>query len=169
MKTLLITSFLGATATTALVVPGESMADMGLQLAQPAEAAFGGPNGGVAGQTWSWTGPADGTLILIDVDGDGRMDTSESGRCVVITDAQVRRDDGVACDWTVDIVDSSGPRWRLQNSYPAGHVSGLDSQFFRTPIVLPTGSNLVVEAGGVPADVDWTPTVTLIGRVVDLD
>lgn len=168
MKTLLITSFLGATATTAMVVPAESMHDMGLQLAQPAGAAFGAPSD-AAGQTWSWTGPADGTPILIDIDGDGVMDTGESGRCVVITDAQIHRDSAVDCDWAVDIVDSSGPRWRLQKSYPAGHVSALDSQFFRTPIVLPTGSDLVVQAEGVPAEADWTPTVTLVGRVVDLD
>jgi hypothetical protein len=168
MKTLLITSFLGATATTAFVVPGESMHDMGLQLAQPAGAALGASSE-APGQSWSWTGPADGAPILIDIDGDGVMDTGESGRCVVITDAQIRRDAGVDYDWSVDIVDSSGPRWRLQKSYPAGHVSALDSQFFRTPIVLPTGSDLAVRAEGVPADANWTPTVTLIGRVVDLD
>ncbi|MGC6487809.1 MAG: hypothetical protein ACON4Z_09210 [Planctomycetota bacterium] len=168
MKTLLITSFLGATATTAMVVPGESMRAMGLQLAQPAGAALDA-SPAANGQTWSWTGPADGTPILIDVDGDGVMDTGASGQCVVITDAQVHRDATVDCDWSVDIVDSSGPRWRLQNSYPAGHVSALDSQFFRTPIVLPAGSDLVIQADGVPSDAAWTPTVTLIGRVVDLD
>jgi archaellin len=101
---------------------------------------------------WSWTGdiPPGGTSVLVDFDGDGQMDTNNPFVRVLITD-MLNFSGG-----EVDIVDSSGLRWRMGPGVGQHHN-------LTTPIVLPVGSTLTL-TNTLPA----TLRSTLIGRVVNL-
>ena len=112
---------------------------------------------------WSWhhTFANQGTVdVLVDVDGNGVMDTEHSWLRVVITDLEIVNQSTAAC--TAWIVDSTGRRFAVatggwQAGGPVAHEA------LATPIVLPVGSSLSVEMNGQP-----NTEVHLIGRVVNL-
>lgn len=109
------------------------------------------------GNVWHWEGDATaaGTNVVVDINGDGIMDTEHPEVRVCITDMQLVGTVGG------EIVDSSGVRWTLQPQFTAG----LPYQWnLATPIVLPLNSPLTVRggAGSVPS------RVRLIGRVVNI-
>lgn len=103
---------------------------------------------------WSWTGtvPPGGTNVMVDIDGDGVMDTHDSRQRVLLTDMMYLSTTAS----TVDVEDSSGLRWRMGFALSAPH-------HMTTPIVLPFRSDLhLTNASSTPV------TCTLIGRVVNL-
>jgi len=163
MKAIVLACLFGSAAGAA-VVTGTITYSSSFKLGFPIDAAFNVlPS---VANIWSWTGPADGTPILVDIDGDGVMDTNDPKVKVVITDMQIR--DMLLTSSTnvgAEITDSSGPRWFLSgvlyNTTGLPRVGPQDVHL-TTPIVLPVGSDLSVNGIG------YTPTVTLIGRVQNL-
>ncbi len=120
---------------------------------------------------WSWskeiTAPANQTVtesVLVDFDGNGRMDTEHPFFRVLVTDMQctVHNPRGVS---KVFLRDATGVRWDMT---PGSNNSGLinDSFALTTPLVLPVGSDLNVEVRGSSSGV--TARVSLIGRIVNL-
>lgn len=145
MKAIVLASLLGG-AAGAVVVNGTINYSSPFKLGVPIDGAFNVlPS---VANIWQWTGPADGSPILVDIDGDGVMDTSDPKVKVVITDVIK------ATGWSVVISGSSGPTLEVSGSTPDLHLT--------TPWVLPTGSDLFVNGPS------FHPTVTLIGRVQNL-
>ncbi len=167
MKAIILASLLGG-AAGAVVVNGTINYSSPFKLTVPIDSAFHVVPS--VANIWSWTGPADGSPILVDIDGDGVMDTNDPKVKVVITDMQVRdlRITGNS-ETGVELMDASGPRW-FQRSWNFNSLLQSDSTHFSTPIVLPTGSDLWLQTfdGGQATNASWTPTVTLIGRVQNL-
>lgn len=111
---------------------------------------------------WSWnesltgSGSPHSSQVLVDMNGDGRMDTTDPHVRVLITDAQI---------WPAGeaiIRDDSGNRWRLEAWLGS---DGSTEVHFSTPIVLPIGSQLWVDSffNNSPGF-----HIHLIGRVVNL-
>ena len=90
--------------------------------------------------------------MVVDIDGDGVMDTRDPGLRVLLTDMMYLSN----VSQTIDVEDSSGLRWRMGFALAAPH-------HMTTPIVLPVKSDLhLTNSSASPL------TCTLIGRVVNL-
>lgn len=113
------------------------------------------------GNVWHWEGDVDnaGVNVLVDINGDGIMDSEHPEVRVCITDMQVETL-GITSSPGVRVLDSSGSRWWM----PVGVFS---PAHFSTPIVLPVGSplTLVELTAGTPGN---TVRVRLIGRVINI-
>jgi hypothetical protein len=119
---------------------------------------------------WSWhetIAPSPGfgvvTQVLIDLDGDGMMDSQNPHVRVVVTDIQVEGDR----TQVFELVDDQGWRWGL-NPSSASTGSGTATHHLTTPLVVPVGSGLGVKAGSGTSQFGNPVRVSLIGRVVNL-
>ena len=127
-----------------------------------------------AANVWSWhkevtfSNTTIREAVLVDFDGNGRMDTEDPDLRVTVTDMQVVLPPGWtqgAGNLSIWLADSHNRRWALfQNDFGAPRTVNQIS--LSTPIVLPTGSNLFVIFEGFisPAPI----TVNLIGREIVL-
>ncbi len=140
---------------------------------------------------WSWhktvSLPAAASLpetavepVLIDMNGDGVMDTNEPGVRVLVTDVQVLAlrptsstvgelpyPDGMI----VRLKDSTGSRWFLPPSIVGSGSStvGLQTSVsFSTPLALPVGSDLSIELTRRRTNNPMLAEINLIGRIVNL-
>ena len=154
MKTIALAAAVGAVSGAGVVMAGTINYSSSFQLAQPINGAFNVVQS--AANIWSWTGQIGMSgveNILVDLNGDGVMDTNEPNCRVVITDWHGSDNQ----PWFLE--DSSGIRW-LHDSNGSEHLV--------TPLVLPVGSFLRIfsETGNV-AGGTLNP-ITLIGRVQNL-
>lgn len=101
--------------------------------------------------------------ILVDIDGNGRMDTEVEGVRVLITDVQVYGHNGPM--YPIQLRDSQGPIWDMSVLGPNSGAPLSMSHHFSTPLALEVGSDLFVEVGG---SLGGTISVHVIGRVVNL-
>lgn len=100
--------------------------------------------------------------ILVDIDGNGRMDTEHQGVRVLITDVQVFSTGPMH---PIHLKDSQGAIWDLSVPGPNNGIPLSVSHHFSTPLALDVGSDLFVETGGSTV---VTLSVHVIGRVVNL-
>src|SRR5688572_19255086 len=93
---------------------------------------------------WSWhySFPNAGATtvdVLVDLDGNNRMDTEVPWARVMITDAQIVQLGSGGSPATAWIVDGNGRRWAVGSLSAPGSVG---NSTLTTPIVLPVGSPL---------------------------
>lgn len=111
---------------------------------------------------WSWHGTVSGQgpirqSVPVDLDGNGRSDTENPFLRVMVTDVQVEGSGS-----RVFLSDGAVRRWLIHPISTADQ--NLSSIHFATPLVLPVGSMLTIEAVGSTVNV----AVNLIGREVTL-
>ena len=114
------------------------------------------------GNVWHWEGDATaaGVNVIVDINGDGVMDTEHPEVRVCITDMQLEAvQNNIPA---VHVIDSSGVRWWMLNSV-------LGQASLTTPIVLPQNSPLTIRLTAAnPFDPQATLRVRLIGRVINI-
>lgn len=154
----LLSATLGATSVTML---GQTQYSSSFQPACPTGSSFKvTPD---VANIWHWEGNATaaGTNVLVDINGDGIMDSTHPEVRVCITDMQNASSDNVVVE------DASGIRWDLPSRSPwTGSSPDSNScQHFTTPLVLPVGSHLTVRTTN---NAQASSRVRLVGRVVNL-
>jgi hypothetical protein len=100
--------------------------------------------------------------VLVDIDGNGRMDTEIDAVRVLITDIQVYAT-GVV--YPLRLKDSQGAIWELSLTGPNNGIPLSASHHLSTPLALDVGSDLFVELG---SSMNTTVSIHIIGRVVNL-
>ncbi len=131
---------------------------------------------------WSWhkTVVLDGAFgdaftesVLVDMNGDGVMDTNEPGVRVLITDIQVLMFQsteplGSVLSGTVNarVLDSGGERWVIP-PFREDAGSAFAHTKFETPLALPVGSDLTLELTKFTSS-DKPVKINIIGRIVNL-
>jgi hypothetical protein len=153
MKAIILASLLGS-AAGATVVTGTICYSSSFKLGVPIDGAFNVLQS--AANIWSWSGTvsSSGTNILVDIDGDGVMDTNDPKVKVLITDWHISGGSNIF------IEDSSGIRFRVNSD-----------RSLTTPFVLPVGSDLILRYavnGGSGSTGGGNYPITLIGRVQNL-
>ncbi len=101
--------------------------------------------------------------VVVDFDGDGKMDTNYKNVRVLITDIQVWRFRGPLRE--VVLMDDKGQRWALPNLHDT-NISDFLVDHLRTPLALPVDSGLRIQ---FVADQNFEPVdINLIGRLITL-
>ena len=159
-KVILASLLAGSLGGAALVTVGQTYYSTAFQWSFPLQ------GGGFKvtpdlGNVWHWEGDVPpiqqggSVAVMIDFNGDGVMDNESSDVRVCITDIQN------VSGSPIDIVDSTGVRWNLQQR---GAAERGDLHLI-TPIVLPIGSSLQLR---LPAGAQTGGRVRLIGRIVNI-
>ena len=166
LKIILVSSLVSASFVTTTFVATGRVHYSGLQIQQPLGFAFKmTPD---PSNIWSCheeitpTKPqkSQSFPIVVDFDNNGKMDTEYKGVRVMITDIQIIGGANVE----FDIADSAGKRWNLPSFSHNNRV--FYEKSFTTPLVLPVGSELKIEA--VWPNNPSRFIVNIIGRLVTL-
>lgn len=109
---------------------------------------------------WSWHGTVDAGIndLRVDLDNDGRPDSHDAWRRVMVTDVQIESLGGSPAVW---VRDGSIRRWRVDSPSPTNPFAPV-SHHFGTPLVIPVGGLPQLEVVG------GSCTVHVFGREVTL-
>lgn len=178
LKTILLTSLI---STTTVVVLAGRTTYSALQIQTPFGSAFkmtpDPANIWSFNETYAITKTGKHSIpVLVDFEGDGKMDTNHTGVRVMVTDMSIRRSSvkiNEANDLrNLHIVDSKGIRWcpSFTGYGDRGTMRILYGDHLSTPLVLPINSDLRVEfeTNYMRSPIHDEVQIHLIGRVVTL-